>query len=193
MPPDGEAQLAATVLDALARTCRRPVLVGLDGRSGSGKTELAERLRAGLVSRGRTVTAVHLDDLYPGWSGLAAGVGVLREHVLEPLRAGREAAYPSWDWTADAPGPRRPVEPAEVVVVEGVGALAGGCADLLDVRVWLEAPTDVRRSRALGRDGATTAPWWDMWAAQEDLVLAAGRPVADMVVDTTTVRVAGTD
>jgi para-aminobenzoate synthetase len=38
--------------------------------------------------------------------------------------------------------------------------------------VWLEVPPPVRKKRALDRDGATFAPRWDRWAAQEDPMLA---------------------
>lgn len=164
-----------------------PVLVGVDGRSGSGKTDLAHEVRTLLASGGTDVGLVHLDDLYPGWHGLAAGVAVLCADVLGPLRAGRPAAYPSWDWHADRPGPVRVVQPADVVVVEGVGVLAAPCAGLLDLRVWLDAPAPVRRTRAMHRDAASTAAWWDVWAAQEEALLGpSGRPPADLVVDTVT-------
>lgn len=185
MPPDVVQQIV-DVVRRLRSAGDGPVLVGVDGRSGSGKTVLAARLAGRLERAGTATTVVHLDDLYPGWTGLAAGLAVLCDHVLTPLRTGGGAAYPSWDWHADAPGPVRPVAEAPVVLVEGVGVLASGCAHLLDLRVWLEAPTEVRRSRALARDGGTFAPWWTTWAQQEDRLLSAGRPPADVVVDTQT-------
>lgn len=184
MPPDTGVALVGDVLTALGRTSGRPVLVGVDGRSGAGKTGLAARLSSALTDRGLGTAVVHLEDLYPGWTGLRAGLAVLCRDVVAPLRAGRAAAYPSWDWVAGAPGPVRTAPLAQVVVLEGVGVLSSGCADLLDLRVWLEAPDDVRRARALARDGATFAPWWDTWAAQEEALLAPGRPRADRVVDT---------
>lgn len=183
MPPEALQQILDEV-DRLRAETRETVLVGVDGRSGSGKTDLAARLGSALEQVGIRAGVVHLDDLYPGWTGLAAGLAVLCDHVLTPLRAGRASAYPSWDWHAGVPGPVREVPPAPVVLVEGVGVLASGCADLLDLRVWLEAPTEVRRARALARDGGSFAPWWSTWAQQEDRLLRAGRPPADVVVDT---------
>jgi uridine kinase len=176
--------LVRSVRAALDDTSGRPVLVGVDGRSGAGKTALAARLAAALEDAGAVAAVVHLEDLYPGWTGLRAGLAVLCRDVVAPLRAGRAAAYPSWDWLAGAPGPVLTAPAAQVVVLEGVGVLSAACAHRLDVRVWLEAPDHVRRARALARDGATFAPWWDTWAAQEDAVLACGRPPADLVVDT---------
>lgn len=197
MPPDPGrpteevwAGLRTRLEGAAGRSApRRPVLVGIDGRSGSGKTDLAVALAACVRTSGRSCTLVHLDDLYPGWSGLSAALGPLCEEVLTPLSRGEEGAYTAWDWAGGRLGPRVPVPAADVVVVEGVGTLVPGCARLLDLRVWLEAPTQVRWERALHRDGDVFAPHWDEWAAQEDALFPAGhRPSADVVVDTVTGR-----
>lgn len=189
VPPEPVDLLAARTGRLLDASPRRPVLVGVDGRSGSGKTDLARELLTRLTADGTAARTVHLDDLYPGWDGLAAGLVVLCDEVLRPLRSGRPAVYRSWDWHAGRPGPVVTVPPGDVVVVEGVGALACSCARLLDLRVWLDAPVDVRRARALGRPDATPPTWWASWAAQEDALLArSGRPPADVVVDTVTGR-----
>jgi hypothetical protein len=168
----------------------RPVLVGVDGRSGAGKSTLSARIRTGLHQQNRTCRVVHLDDLYPGWSGLAAALGPLCHGVLAPLRDGRAGRYRSWDWHGDRPGPHREVPVRDVVLVEGVGALAGPCRDDLDLAVWVETPTPVRRERALARDGAGFPARWDAWAAQEARLLArrGGPPAADVVLDTMTGR-----
>jgi uridine kinase len=135
-----------------------PVVVAVDGRSGSGKTDLADVLavRVGAV-------VVHMDDLYPGWSGLAASVRLLGR-VLDGLRSGASSTHPVWDWAAAAYTREVVLPRAGIVVVEGVGS---GCARPVDLLVRLEADPDVRRDRALTRDGATFEAHWDEWAAQE--------------------------
>lgn len=168
----------------------RPVLVGVDGRSGSGKTDLATCLAAGVRGLGLTCTVLHLDDLYPGWTGLAEALAPLCDGVVRPLARGEEGAYTSWDWAVSRPGPRRTVRVRDVVILEGVGVLAGPCASDLDLRLWLEAPTGVRRARALDRDGEVFAPHWQEWAQQEDALFGDGRPPpADVVADTVTAEV----
>ena len=165
------------------------MLVGIDGRSGSGKTDLAAALDERVRRSGCSSTLVHLDDLYRGWTGLSAALRPLCEEVLTPLSRGEEGAYTAWDWAGERLGRRVPVPATDVVIVEGVGSLVPGCAHLLDLRVWLEAPTQVRRERALRRDGDVFAPHWEEWAAQEDALFPAGhRPAADVVVDTVTGR-----
>ncbi|HEX4399545.1 MAG TPA: hypothetical protein VH136_18035, partial [Trebonia sp.] len=73
-----------------------------------------------------------------------------------------------------------------VLIVEGVGAGARRAAAFESLLVWLEAPTAVRKQRALDRDGETFAPYWDMWAAQEEAMLARERTLerADLVLRT---------
>jgi hypothetical protein len=50
--------------------------------------------------------------------------------------------------------------------------------------VWLESAESVRKQRALARDGDAFAPFWAMWAAQEDALLAVERTPerADIVI-----------
>jgi hypothetical protein len=59
-----------------------------------------------------------------------------------------------------------------VLVVEGVGAGAARVAPYLSVLVWLELPDAVRKARALERDGEKYRPFWGLWAAQEQALLA---------------------
>lgn len=156
-----------------------PFVVGIDGRSGSGKTDLADALAARLGW-----PLLHLDDLYPGWEGLARAPRILAEEVLLPLRAGDDASVPTWDWAAGRPGPRVRLPWTPHLLVEGCGAGADPAGALLDLLVWLEAPADLRRDRALARDGETFAPHWQEWSEQEERVLAGVRERADLVVDT---------
>ena len=149
----------------------RPYLIGIDGRSGAGKTTLADQLAAVLRSA-RDVTVFHLEDIYPGWDGLGPGTRVYVETVLLPLRQGHDAEWSAWDWVLDAPGTPRLTRAAEVVILEGVGACSAAARELLDVSVWVELPTSVRYDRALCRDGTSYAEHWDRWAAQEDAYLA---------------------
>ena len=156
---------AAVVDELVARLAAAPApaagprVVAVDGRSGSGKTDLAAALA------GRTgAVVVHLDDLYPGWSGLAAGVRRLGL-VLDGLRSGAPTTHPVWDWERGAYAREVALPRSGTVVVEGVGA---GCARPVDLLVHLGADPGLRRARALGRDGEVFAPHWEDWAAQEE-------------------------
>ncbi|MFC8303997.1 chorismate-binding protein [Specibacter sp. NPDC057265] len=165
---------------------QRPVLIAIDGRSGAGKTTLAVELAA-LLRTHRPVSLFHLEDVYPGWDGLAGGVERYIETVLAPLSQGRPATWTQWDWAGQHDGAARTTAVAPVVVLEGVGSSHGRAAEFLDAVIWVDAPSQARRQRALERDGEMYAPFWELWAGQEEQLLAgSGLPTfADIVVDAT--------
>ena len=167
----GATRAAADLTERLLRSPGGPTgprLIGIDGRSGTGKTTLAYFVLHSLARRETSAACVHMDELYAGWLGLADALPALRRQVLSPLRTGAPAAYRRWDWARGAYA-RHPVSlpSVDVVVVEGVGAVHADPAGY-DLSVWLTAPTATRRERALCRDGEVFAPHWDSWAAQED-------------------------
>ena len=184
---DGGAVGAAAraVLDlALSR---RPTLGGgrlvcLDGPAGSGKTTLA----AAVLDRCPEARLVHMDDLYDGWEGLPRVADQLPA-LLSPLTRGEASHYRRFDWHAGRYAEEVPVEPAPLLVVEGVGSGAVSVADLVTVLVWVSAPPDLRRARGLARDGAAMAPAWERWMRDEAAHLARERTEAraDVLVDGT--------
>ena len=151
-----------------------PVVL-IDGRSGAGKTSLAQRIVAGWPQRGR-VQSVALDSLYPGWDGLAEGVAYARSTILVPHARGMVGVWERWDWTAAERAEAHAVDPSLPLIVEGSGLLTPETALLGDVRVWVESPVQSRRRRGLARDGETYVPHWDGWAAQEDAHLERDEP-----------------
>lgn len=158
-------------------------VVALDGRSGAGKSSFARRLVAAWPGHG-CVQLVALDDVYPGWDGLADGVDYARRVILSPHARGLIGVWERWDWEASARAEAYAVDPSLPLVVEGSGLLTPEVARLADVSVWVEAPLASRKARALDRDGDTYRPHWDRWAAQEDRHLEAHHPerLADLVV-----------
>lgn len=148
-----------------------PVIIAIDGRSGAGKTTLAVELAARLRNHHK-VSLFHLEDIYPGWNGLTAGIERYVSTVLTPLSRGDRAIWTSWDWEKHYDGDTRVTLPAEIVIIEGVGAAAAEARPLLSAVIWADSPDDVRRKRALDRDGGTYEPFWDQWAGQEDAWLS---------------------
>jgi len=146
----------------------------IDGRSGSGKTELAKLLDAPLL---------RMDDLYPGWGGLATASAQL------PLVL-RTRRWQRWDWATSSLAEWNELGDGDLVV-EGCGALSRASRALADLGVWVEHPAASRKQRALRREPSFEAHWHD-WAAQEDAHIAAENPraLADIVVDGSDVTVA---
>jgi len=143
-----------------------PLVVALDGRSGAGKSTLATAVAARLDA-----TVVEGDDFYAGgtgeqWDVMTAAEKV--EHVidwrsqrpvLEALRRGQATDYHPYDWDGDIDGPAAhvvTVEPAHVVILDGAYSARPELADLLDLRVLLDVPAEVRRAQLLAREGMST-------------------------------------
>lgn len=171
---------ARPVLDliAAARPRRSFTFVGIGGRGGAGKSTLAAKIdRAQLVGT---------DEF---WDGEGFDLARLRAEVFEPLAAGRAAHFASWDWEGRRPGPPRTVTPAGIVVVEGVCALHRMFRDAYDLRVWVDAPYEVRLARGVERDGeAARQTWVEHWMPMEDRYVERDDPIAaaDVVVDGST-------
>lgn len=226
-------------------------VVVIDGRSGSGKTTLTDRLVMRMRLEARTPQVLHVEDLYPGWEGLAEGSRAV-------ARALAEGGYRRYDWIDGRFAEWVEITPDRPLVIEGCGALtadnlaaahawadraracaeAGGSSGCCgagggnDVAahdgaggdradgagdgaasgdplpasveetanpfvpapkqpsrvhgVWLECPDDLRKQRALARDGGTYGPYWEIWAGQEDAHYAEHRPCrfADEILTT---------
>lgn len=173
---DAAARAAAPIAQAQAAGAR---VIGVDGRSGAGKSVLA-------VAIARQVGAqlVSMEQLYPGWAGLAVGSRELVDRVLGPWSAGRHARWRTWNWERGVPGDWVEVTPGGRLVIEGCGALTRASRSLIGWAVWLEVPENVRRARVIRRDGPGAEAHWAQWAAQEEQLIAAERPdlLANLIV-----------
>jgi hypothetical protein len=152
----------------------------LDGGSGAGKTSLAALVAdAWRAARGEELQVVSLDDVYPGWQGLAAGSAAVPQ-----ILAGAGPGYRRWDWDTSQPADWVDVDHRRPILVEGCGALTLATARLATCRVWLELDEPVRKARALARDNGGYHPYWDIWASQELLHWRDNRPwtLADLTV-----------
>ncbi len=143
----------------------RPLVVGIAGGTGSGKTTVANKL-AHAMPPGRCVSIEH-DAYYKDQSHLplderarvnydhpsSLDSALLAEHLRE-LRAGRGVDVPVYDFTnhtrrADT----RRVEPAPVIVVEGILVFVeAALRELMDVKIFVDTDPDIRLMRRIRRD-----------------------------------------
>lgn len=140
-------------------------IIGVCGGSASGKTTLAHAVAESLApSRALVISE---DDYYfdhgstPGFNPMkfnfddlaAHDHGLLMEH-LKALKAGEVVNAPSYDFnlhrrTQDT----HPLEPHDAYVVEGIHLFADeDLCELFDLRVYVDAPSDIRLARRLLRD-----------------------------------------
>jgi len=165
-----------------------PFVVALDGRSGTGKSTVAAAIGAAFgaaIIEGDMFYAGGTDE---GWASSTVAERVdrvidwrrLRSEALEPLAAGRAAAYRSFDFAAGAGLMHHVVthQPASVVVLEGSYSSRSEYADLLDLTVLVSLPDDAaRRRRLLAREGPVfMAAWHRLWDEPEDYYFSTVRP-----------------
>ncbi len=142
-----------------------PLVIGIAGGTGSGKTTVAkvimERIGAGRVAylphdayykslrdlppaRRETVNFDHPDSLE---------TDLMIEHI-RLLKSGQPAHLPVYDFTTDSRTDRTlRVDPQPIILVEGILVLAiPELRDQLDVKLFVDTDADVRFIRRLERD-----------------------------------------
>ncbi|MCU0626730.1 MAG: uridine kinase [Gemmatimonadaceae bacterium] len=146
----------------------RPLIIGIAGGTGSGKSTVARRVAAAI--EGASVAFLEMDSYYRSHAGLtmeelhrlnwdhpdAFDLGHFAAQ-LEQLAAGHAIERPIYDYTTHA---RRTetvrVEPADVVVVDGILLLVDErVRESLDVKVFVDADADIRLVRRIRRDMAS--------------------------------------
>ena len=143
----------------------KPVVVGVCGGTGSGKTTVSQAIlnRVGLDR----IAFIQHDSYYCDLSHLpieerarinfdhpdALENELLVRH-LRQLCAGQPAAIPIYDFTAHTRRPEtRPVEPRRVILVEGILIFADkALRKLMDVKIYVDTDADLRFIRRLERD-----------------------------------------
>jgi uridine kinase len=77
------------------------------------------------------------------------------------------------------------VQPATVVIIEGVSATRAEVTVPWALKIWVDTPRELRRARTLHRAGAAMASQWlAHWIPSEEAYIAAQRPQvrADLIV-----------
>jgi uridine kinase len=146
-------------------TAGRPLLIGIAGGSGSGKTTVAHRVRDALPKG--TVSILEHDAYYRDRPDLtfeerclinfdhpdALETELCLAH-LEELRRGAGIDAPLYDFrTHRRAAETRRVEPASIVVLEGILVFVdAGLRDRLDLKIFVDTDPDIRAFRRIRRD-----------------------------------------
>lgn len=163
----------------------KPLIIGIAGGSGSGKTTVARRIADALENA--SIAFIDMDAYYRNFTSLSAEE---RKHVnwdhpdafdldlfagqMSALAAGQTIEKPVYDFVTHA---RRAdterVAPADVIVIDGILLFADRrLRELCDVKVYVDADADIRLIRRIERD-----------------LVARGRPLEEILTQyLTTVR-----
>ncbi|HET9627402.1 MAG TPA: uridine kinase [Kofleriaceae bacterium] len=143
----------------------RPFVVGIAGGTGSGKTTVAHKL-ASAMPTGRCVSIEH-DAYYRDQGHLspeeratinydhpASLESTLLAGHLRELRAGRAVDVPIYDFaTHTRVRDVRRVEPARVIVVEGILVFTEpALREQMDIKIFVDTDPDIRLMRRIRRD-----------------------------------------
>jgi len=150
-------------------------IVGVDGCGGAGKTTFADRF----AQAAGDAPVVHTDD-FASWDEPTQWWPRMLTEVIEPLSAGEPARFRPYNWVERRPDDHLiTVEPAPLVVIEGVGATRMAWRDRLLARIWVETSREERLRRGLERDGEHMLEFWQWWMDAEDRYVADERPDLD--------------
>lgn len=176
---DALAELVAT------RATTRPFLVGVAGSVSVGKTTMVQAVATRLTARGHSVQILSTDSfLLPNRvlheRGLLMRKGFPESYdhdaivtALTRIRSGAPAAVPVYahdvyDIVSDR---KQCIEPADIVLIEGIVALQEPIAHRLDLAIYIEAAEEyirtwyLRRFLELAEAGATdTASYYHRFA-----------------------------
>ena len=142
-----------------------PLVIGIAGGTGSGKTSVTNRILDHL-ERDRVVVIQH-DSYYKdisSYGGLTPAevnfdhpdsleTALLVEHISE-LRAGRGVDQPMYDFnTHKRLSSTKRLVPKEIIIIEGILIFVDDdLRDLMDIKVFIDTDADERLLRRIQRD-----------------------------------------
>lgn len=142
----------------------KPVIVGIAGGTGSGKTTVARRVKEGIGDRS---AIIQHDWYYHDLSGMeheerakinfdhpsSLDTELLLEHVRQ-LKAGQAVHCPLYDFRQHIRlTQKHPVQPCPVIIVEGILIFAHeALRQEFDLKLYVDTEADVRVFRRVRRD-----------------------------------------
>jgi uridine kinase len=143
----------------------KPLIIGIAGGTGSGKSTVARRVAEALTDT--SVAFIDMDAYYKNYADLPIEQRrkinwdhpesidwELLESQLAELAAGRAIEKPVYDFVQHLRSPQHvAVPPADVVVIDGILLFVEAqVRDLCDVKVFVDADADIRLIRRIRRD-----------------------------------------
>ncbi|MBJ8325949.1 uridine kinase [Streptococcus pacificus] len=145
--------------------CKKPIIIGVTGGSGSGKTSVSRAILSKFENS--DIAMIEHDSYYKDQSHLtfeerittnydhplAFDTDLMIEHMNE-LISGRPVDIPIYDYTKHTRSEKTyRQEPQEVFIVEGILVLEDKrLRDLMDIKLFVDTDDDIRIIRRIKRD-----------------------------------------
>lgn len=145
--------------------CMSPLVIGIAGGTGSGKTTIAQAIASGLPVE--SISLIEHDSYYRDRPDLtyeersalnfdhpdSLETELLVEH-LRALRAGEAVEVPQYDFTRHQRATTTThTPPTPIIIVEGILVFVdAGLRDLLDIKLFVDTDADIRVFRRVRRD-----------------------------------------
>lgn len=161
-------------IDARRSALGRPIVVGVSGYCGSGKSTLVRALLPEVTGAVRIRGDDFLDPARShrrsvDWDGVDRSR--LVRDVFLPVREQRSSTFRRYDWAQRKLGAAEPVPAADVVIVDLIGLFHPEALDAIDLTVWCDVDLETAVRRGMARDASLgrqhDALWRDVWLPNE--------------------------
>ena len=144
----------------------KPVVIGMAGGSGSGKTTIAHEI-ADEIHDDDHIIIITQDSYYKDNTGVPMETRMkinydhpdafdmpLLEAQINQLLHRKPVEMPTYDFTAHTRSDKTiHIEPADIIILEGILVLSSeAIRDLMDIKVYVDTDDDIRFIRRLQRD-----------------------------------------
>ncbi|ARF15562.1 uridine kinase [Sporosarcina ureae] len=144
---------------------KKPVVIGITGGSGSGKTSVTKKIHE--VFQGHSVVVIEQDDYYKDQSHLvfeerlktnydhplAFDTDLLIQHIRQLINR-QSIEKPTYDYTLHTRSAEKvTVDSQDVIILEGILVLEDErLRDLMDIKLFVDTDSDIRIIRRILRD-----------------------------------------
>ncbi len=173
---------------------RRPAVIAIDGRCGSGKTNLAS-----LIMTLFDCNVFHIDDYYlpmsqrkENWEHIPAGnidIERFENDVLAPVKVGETVLYRPYNCSKGDYDEEIVLKPKELTIIEGSYSHHPKLSNDYDFKIFLTSNKDIQAERLLEREGGYYKMFVHRWIPMEESYLSSFeiQNNSDVVIDTSNI------